>query len=77
MVSASGVATTEGIAWSYNAAVGKPGVLTVNAWVTANKVNFAYCNPTAAGVTPTDPNRKNDHEKAWHIGVACVFLSTS
>jgi hypothetical protein len=29
------------------------GVLTLNSWVLAGSVNFNYCNPTAAGVTPT------------------------
>jgi hypothetical protein len=53
-VSASGVLATDPIVHSYNAAVGpNPGVLTLNVWPTANNVNFAYCNPTAAGVTPT------------------------
>jgi hypothetical protein len=53
-VSASGVLTTDTITHSYAAAVGaNPGVLTLNVWPTANNVNFAYCNPTAAGLTPT------------------------
>jgi len=53
-VSAANVLTTDSISWSYNAAVGaNPGVLIVNEWPTANNVNFAYCNGTAAGVTPT------------------------
>jgi hypothetical protein len=53
-VAGAGVATTDSIHWSYNAAVGaNPGRLIVNAWPTAGNVNFEYCNPTAAGVTPT------------------------
>jgi hypothetical protein len=52
-VSAAGVATTDAINYSYNVAVGaNPGVLILNVWPTANNVNFAYCNGTAAGVTP-------------------------
>jgi hypothetical protein len=52
-VSAAGVATTDAINYSYNKAVGaNPGVLILNVWPTANNVNFAYCNGTAAGVTP-------------------------
>jgi hypothetical protein len=48
------VATTDAIIANYNAAVGaNPGVLILNAWPTANNVNFNYCNPTAASVTPT------------------------
>ena len=53
-VSASGVLTTDTITHSFAAAVGaNPGLLILNIWPTANNVNFEYCNPTTAGVTPT------------------------
>lgn len=53
-VAATGVATTDIINTSSNASVGaNPGVLILQKWPTANNVNFAYCNPTAAGVTPS------------------------
>lgn len=53
-VAATGVATTDAIIAADNAAVGaNPGVLIINKWPTANNVNFNYCNPTAAGVTPS------------------------
>jgi len=53
-VSASGVQTTDTIETAFNAAVGaNPGTLTLQKWVTANNVNFAYCNPTAGSITPT------------------------
>lgn len=52
-VAANGVLTTDVVTWSFNAApAANPGVLIVSAWPTANNVNFQYCNPTAAGVTP-------------------------
>lgn len=52
-VAATNVLTTDSIEFAANAAVAaNPGVLTVNRWPTANNVNFNYCNPTAAGVTP-------------------------
>ena len=53
-VGATGVATTDAITWSFNAAVGiNPGELNVTQWPTANNVNFQYCNETGASVTPT------------------------
>jgi len=52
-VAATGVATTDSISWSFNAApAANPAELPVSSWPTANNVNFQYCNPTAAGVTP-------------------------
>ena len=52
--SASGVASTDAIAWSHNAAVtaGTNGSLIVHAFPTANNVNFQECNPTAVSITP-------------------------
>jgi hypothetical protein len=52
---ATNVLTTDTITASRNVAVtaANGGVLTLNWWPTANNVNFNYCNPTAAGVTPT------------------------
>jgi hypothetical protein len=53
-VAATGVATTDSISFAYNAAVGaNPGVLIINKWPTSGNVNFNYCNPTAASVTPS------------------------
>ena len=53
-VSATGTATTDAIETAFNAYVGvNPGVLILQKWVTADNVNFAYCNPTASSVTPT------------------------
>src|SRR6185312_6889390 len=53
-VSATGVATTDTITHAFNASVASnPGVLTVVSWPTAGNVNFEYCNPTAASVTPS------------------------
>jgi len=52
-VAATGVATTDAISWAFNAApAANPAELPVSSWPTANNVNFQYCNPTAAGVTP-------------------------
>jgi hypothetical protein len=48
-VSAANVTTADVISFSYAAAVStQPGLLNVNAWVTAGNVNFTYCNPTAS-----------------------------
>ena len=54
-VSASGVQTTDTIETAFNAAVGaNPGrMLILQKWVTANNVNFVYCNPTAGSITPS------------------------
>jgi len=53
-VVASGAATTDAIAWSFNAAVGiNPGELNVTQWPTSGNVNFQYCNETGAPITPT------------------------
>jgi hypothetical protein len=53
-VGATGTVTTDAISFAYNASVAaNPGVLIINRWPTANNVNFNYCNPTAAGVTPS------------------------
>ena len=53
-VSATNVATTDVIDFSYNAAASaNPGVLVINRWPTLNNVNFEYCNPTAGSITPT------------------------
>ncbi|MBV9179870.1 MAG: hypothetical protein JO356_01045 [Acidobacteria bacterium] len=53
-VGATGVATTDAITWSYNAApAANPAQLVVSVWPTANNVNFQYCNPTANSITPT------------------------
>jgi len=52
-VSATGVAATDAISWSFSAAVGiNPGELNVVQWPTANNVNFAYCNETGGPVIP-------------------------
>ena len=48
------ITTTDSIKWAYNAVVTiGTGLLIVNPWVTAGGVNFNYCNPTAASITPT------------------------
>ena len=53
-IPAAGVLTADTIIDSFSAAVGaNPGVLTLNKWPTAGSVNFAYCNPTTAGVRPS------------------------
>jgi hypothetical protein len=52
-VAATGVAATDSISWSFNAApAANPGELVVSTWPTSNNVNFQYCNPTAGSVTP-------------------------
>lgn len=52
-VAATGAATTDAIAWSYNAApAANPAQLVVSSWPTANNVNFQYCNPSAGSITP-------------------------
>jgi|SRR5690348_3973473 len=52
-VAAPGVLATDIVNFSFNASPGaNPGVLKVNAWPTTDNVNFAFVNPTAAGVTP-------------------------
>ena|SRR5690348_14627041 len=52
-VPAPGVLATDTVNFSFSASPGvNPGVLQVNAWPTADNVNFAFVNPTAAGVTP-------------------------
>jgi hypothetical protein len=53
-VTATGALTTDAVTSANNAAVvANNGVLIINAWPTAGNVNFNYCNPTAAGITPT------------------------
>jgi hypothetical protein len=54
-VAATGVATTDVISISHNAAVtiGNGGGLTLNAWPTSGNVNFNYCNSSAGTITPT------------------------
>jgi len=53
-VAATGTLSTDAIMHAFNAAItNNPGVLILHCWVTAGNVNFAYFNPTAAGVTPT------------------------
>ena len=53
-VKAMNVATTDVIAWSFNAAPGaNPGRLVVTVWTTAGNVNFAYCNAGPNLITPT------------------------
>jgi hypothetical protein len=54
-VAAAGVLTTDTIDISHNAAAtnANGGNLILNAWPTAGNVNFNYCNPSAATVTPT------------------------
>lgn len=52
-VAATGVTTTDSISWAFNAApAANPAELVVSSWPTAGNVNFQYCNPTAASVTP-------------------------
>lgn len=52
-VAATGVATTDVINVSRNAAVTAPnGELELNWWPTSGNVNFNYCNPTAGSLTP-------------------------
>jgi hypothetical protein len=58
--SASGVATTDAIVWSFNAdpngvtgyGAGSTGTLSIWAFPTANNVNFRVCNLTAGSITP-------------------------
>lgn len=51
---AAGVQSTDSISFSFNAPVGSnPGLLIVHSWPTADNVNFVYCNPTTASVTPS------------------------
>lgn len=51
---AAGAATTDVIAWAYaTAPTAADGKLILNAYPTANNVNFILCNPTAGGLTPT------------------------
>jgi hypothetical protein len=55
---AAGVATTDAISWSFNAAPGTGyGSLTgsglhIQPYVTSGNVNFVVCNPTAGSITP-------------------------
>jgi hypothetical protein len=50
---ATGAATTDAIAWAYNAATPTTaGRLIVNAYPTANNVNFLVCNTSAGSITP-------------------------
>jgi hypothetical protein len=53
-VSAPGVLTTDTVEWSPSSApiIGNQS-LTLNAWPTTDNVNFAWCNPTAASITPS------------------------
>lgn len=52
-VPATGILTTDAIIFSFNAApAANPGELVISSWPTAGNVNFQYCNPTAASVTP-------------------------
>lgn len=52
---ATGVLTTDTINDDFNAAAtaANNGLLIFHKWPTAGNVNFNYCNPGAAGVTPT------------------------
>jgi hypothetical protein len=51
---ASGTVTSDSIQWAYSAApAANPAQLVVSAWPTGNAVNFQFCNPTAASITPT------------------------
>ena len=54
-VAANGVATTDVINIAHNAAAtnANGGILILNAWPTANNVNFNYCNSSAGTITPT------------------------
>ena len=54
-VAATGVLTTDVVDFARNAAAtsGNGGILIPNSWPTAGNVNFNYCNPGAAGITPT------------------------
>ena len=55
---ASGVATTDAISWSFNAAPGTGygsvtgSGLNIQSYVTSGNVNFVVCNPTAGSITP-------------------------
>jgi len=55
---ASGVATTDAISWSFNAAPGTGygsvtgSGLNIQPYVTSGNVNFVVCNPTAGSITP-------------------------
>ena len=51
---ATGAATSDSIAWAFNAApgAGYTSGLTILPYVTAGNVNFLVCNPTAGSVTP-------------------------
>lgn len=46
----TGVTTADVIAWAFTTEA--PGLLTLQVWVTAGNVNFAYCNPSAGSITP-------------------------
>jgi hypothetical protein len=51
---ASGVLTTDRIAWSYaSAPATADGLLTLSAYVTSGNVNWKLCNPTANSQTPS------------------------
>lgn len=52
---ASGALTSDAITTSYASAPGATtdSLLILNAWPTANNVNFSRCNPTAGSITPT------------------------
>jgi hypothetical protein len=50
---ATGVATTDAIDWSFNAAPDATyNGLTIKPYVTSGNVNFLVCNPTAGSITP-------------------------
>lgn len=59
-VSASGVASTDAISWSFNAdpntvtgyGAGATGTLSIWSYPTANNINFRVCNLTAGSITP-------------------------
>lgn len=51
---ASGVLTTDRIAWSYaSSPATADGLLTLSAYVTSGNVNWKLCNPTASSQTPS------------------------
>lgn len=51
--SATGTATSDSIEIAASAAESSPNTgLVLRKWVTANNVNFAWCNPTASALTP-------------------------
>jgi hypothetical protein len=47
------VTTSDLILWGYSGALGgSVGLLHLNAWPTTGNVNFNFCNPTSASITP-------------------------